>query len=290
MIKSSSNKIYLFFLLGRYHKPYGSFLLMWPCFWGVSFLNQISLVDLWYLILLAFGSFIMRGAGCTINDIVDHKYDAKVERTKNRPIASKKITILEAIFFLFIQLLLGLVILINFDNRTILISLSIIPLVFLYPLFKRFTFFPQVILGLIFNWGALVGFSSSNEFININIIYLYFAGVLLTIGYDTIYAFQDINDDRKIGLKSLAIKTSKFPRFYLGLIYGFSTLLFCISFFKNYGINFLSIFFSSFIFLFLLMQVKNFDINNKQMLQKQFVSNSYLGGFIFFGFFIANYL
>ena len=101
MIKSSSNKIYLFFLLGRYHKPYGSFLLMWPCFWGVSFLNQISLVDLWYLILLAFGSFIMRGAGCTINDIFDHKYDAKVERTKNRPLASKKNNSFRSYFFSF---------------------------------------------------------------------------------------------------------------------------------------------------------------------------------------------
>ena len=290
IIKSLSNKIYLFFLLGRYHKPYGSFLLMWPCFWGVSFLNQISLIDLWHLTLLAFGSFIMRGAGCTINDILDLKYDKKIERTRNRPLASKKITISEAVFFLFIQLLLGLIILINFDARTILISLSIIPLVFLYPLFKRFTFFPQVVLGIIFNWGIIVGFSCSNEFINIDIIYLYFAGVLLTIGYDTIYAFQDMKDDRKIGLKSLAIKISKFPRFYLGLIYGFSSFLFCISFFKNQGVNYLSIFLSISIFLFLLRQIKNFDIEDKQMLQEQFVSNSFLGGLIFFGFLIANYL
>ena len=109
-------------------------------------------------------------------------------------------------------------------------------------------------------------------------------------GYDTIYAFQDMKDDRKIGLKSLAIKISKFPRFYLGLIYGFSSFLFCISFFKNQGVNYLSIFLSISIFLFLLRQIKNFDIEDKQMLQEQFVSNSFLGGLIFFGFLIANYL
>ena len=276
-------------MLGRYHKPYGSLLLMWPCFWGVTFFNKLSITDLHHLSLLMLGSFLMRGAGCTINDIIDLKYDTKVERTKNRPLASKKITINEASIFLFFQLLLSLGILINFDMKTILLSLSIVPLVFFYPFFKRFTFFPQVILGLIFNWGVIIGFSCSNDFFIVEIIYLYFAGVFLTIGYDTIYAFQDIKDDKKLGLKSLAIKTSKFPRFYLFLMYGVSSFLFSLSFFCNSGINFLTVIVSILIFLFLLKQIRNFDIGNKKTLQKEFVSNAFLGGFIFFGLLVINY-
>ena len=185
-------------ILGRYNNPAGAILLMWPCYWGaLANMNSELIVDA--LIFFTLGSFVMRGAGCCINDILDKKFDEKIKRTRTRPLASGLLSIKEALWFIIFQLLIGLLIVIQFKLSVILISFAIMPLVILYPIFKRITFFPQVVLGLVFNWGIILGHLSQHNSFNYNILYLYFAGVLLTIAYDTIYGFQDIKDDKNLG-------------------------------------------------------------------------------------------
>ncbi len=274
-------KIQNFLILGRYNKPYGSLLLMWPCFWGVIYGQKFSLESFKILILLLLGSFVMRGAGCTINDILDVNFDKKVKRTKSRPLASNLIKVNEAIYFLLFQLLLGFLIVLNFKIKIIFLGFAIIPLVFCYPLFKRVTFFPQIILGVIFNWGILIGFLSFSESLEIGLIFLYLGGVFLTVGYDTIYAFQDLDDDRKIGVKSLAIKVSQKPKLFLSLIYSLSYILFLISFIFINADFFLNFILSIPIMVHFFFQIKRFDVNNPDLLNKIFISNTHLGGLIF---------
>ena len=187
-------------ILGRYNNPAGAFLLMWPCYWGV--LSNINEKENLFstLFLFTLGSFIMRGAGCCINDIFDKDFDKKVKRTVSRPLASGAVNIKEAIIFTIFQLLIGLIIVLQFDLLIVLWSFIIIPLVVIYPLLKRITSFPQIALGLAFNWGVILGSINKEGGFNFFILILYFAGVFLTIAYDTIYGFQDIKDDRKLGL------------------------------------------------------------------------------------------
>ncbi len=203
------NKIQPFVQLARYDKPIGFMLLFWPCIWSLLLysLHVGELVPISFFILFFIGSIIMRGAGCTWNDFLDKDYDKSVKRTKDRPLASSKIKITTAIFFLIIQLFVGLLILIQFNKLTIIFGcLSLIP-VFIYPLMKRITWWPQVFLGITFNWGALLGWMSvSNNFSSVYPLFLYIACIFWTIGYDTIYAHQDKDDDLLLNLKSSAIK------------------------------------------------------------------------------------
>jgi len=282
MYKQFINKFIFFIELGRYNKLYGAFLLMWPCYWGSLINHPIDLVVIKNLILFFLGSIVMRGAGCTINDLIDAPLDLKVKRTKNRPLASGVLSKKEAIYFLIIQLFFGLLIVINFDFYTILLSLFIIPFVFLYPLVKKFSNYPQLFLGIVFNWGAIISYYALHQSITMGLLSLYFAGVFLTLGYDTIYAFQDIEDDTKHHIGSVAKKIRNYPKRMLTFFYMVSSSLFMLSFYF-FGINKYFFFSTTILIIFhFFNQIKNFDLKRKDGFLKIFISNVGLGGAISF--------
>ena len=212
------NYIYLM----RLNKPTGFLLLFWPCSWGMAYnLNFLPISSQWfyYLFLFFAGSILMRSAGCIYNDIVDKEIDKKVERTKNRPLASGKINLRNAWILILILCFLSLIILFQLNNKTILFGLSVIFIVLLYPFAKRFTYWPQLILGIVFNFGIILSWLSLNENFMTGIILLYLSGIMWTVGYDTIYALQDVVDDKKIGVKSLALLFDKKTYQFLYIIY-----------------------------------------------------------------------
>jgi len=195
--------------LARLDRPIGVWLLLLPCWWGVA-LAEVSRAspfpNLWFLALFAIGALVMRAAGCAYNDYVDRHYDAKVSRTASRPIPSGQITPSAALAFAAVCSFAGLMVLIQFNAFTIRLGIASLILVAIYPFLKRYTYWPQIALGLAFNWGALVGWSAVTGGIGLPAILLYCGSVLWTIGYDTIYAHQDKEDDLMLGLKSTAIK------------------------------------------------------------------------------------
>jgi len=258
--------------LGRYNSPEGALLLMWPCFWGAlaKFENYFFLLE--SLFLFSLGSFVMRGAG----------------RTKYRPLAQNKLKISEALIFVFIQLLIGLIIILQFDSKIIIMGFVVMPFVVIYPLIKRFSYFPQFILGLIFNWGIFIGYFSSNQILDWRIFFLYFAGVFLTISYDTVYGFQDINDDKKIGVKSFSIIIEKKSVFFISVFYLISFGLFGSFFFSFYENLLFNVVCCFFILSFFFFQVFNFF--KKKALIKIFKSNVFYGGGISILIFLNNYL
>jgi 4-hydroxybenzoate polyprenyltransferase len=212
--------------LARFDRPIGAWLLLFPCWWGQA-LAEDSIgrphPNLWYLILFLAGAFLMRGAGCVYNDIVDKDYDASVARTAARPIPSGQITVFEAQMFLAVLCLGGLIVLMQFNGFTIVLGAASLLLVAIYPFMKRLTYWPQVVLGLTFKWGALVGWSAITGSLSLAPIVLYAGCVLWTIGYDTIYAHQDKEDDLTVGLKSTALRfgdaTSRWlVAFYVGAV------------------------------------------------------------------------
>lgn len=209
--------------LMRLDRPIGWWLLLIPCWWGLALAHiaQSTPPNMWYAFLFLVGSIIMRGAGCTINDIADRKFDAQVERTQNRPIASGRITVTQALIFLGAQLLAGLVILMQFNGYSIRLAICSLVIVAIYPFTKRFTYYPQVILGLAFNWGALIGWTAIHGSLSTAPVLLYVSGIFWTLAYDTIYAHQDKEDDILIGVKSTALK------------FGNTTPLFLIIFFAT---------------------------------------------------------
>ena len=212
------NYIYLM----RLNKPTGFLLLFWPCSWGMAYnLNFLPISSQWfyYLFLFFAGSILMRSAGCIYNDIVDKEIDKKVERTKNRPLATGKINLRNAWILILILCFFSLIILFQFNNKTILFGLSVIFIVLLYPFAKRFTYWPQLILGIVFNFGIILSWLSLNENFISGIILLYLSGIMWTVGYDTIYALQDVVDDKKIGVKSLALLLDKKTYQFLYIIY-----------------------------------------------------------------------
>ena len=212
----------------RLNKPTGFLLLFWPCSWGMAYnLNFLPISSQWfyYLFLFFAGSILMRSAGCIYNDIVDKEIDKKVERTKNRPLAAGKINLRNAWILILILCFLSLIILFQFNNKTILFGLSVIIIVLLYPFAKRFTYWPQLILGIVFNFGIILSWLSLNENFISGIILLYLSGIMWTVGYDTIYALQDVVDDKKIGVKSLALLLDKKTYQFLYIIYSVQIFL-----------------------------------------------------------------
>ena len=193
--------------LARVDRPIGTMLLLWPCWWSIGMAAPVGeLPDVSLVALFGIGAFVMRGAGCTINDMWDRKYDAKVQRTIHRPLASGQITPFQALVFLGGQLSCGLGVLLQLNNYSIALGAASLGLVIIYPAMKRFTNFPQLILGLTFNWGALLGWSAVHGTCDWSIVLpLYCSGVMWTLMYDTLYAHQDKDDDKKIGLKSTAL-------------------------------------------------------------------------------------
>ncbi len=205
-------QIKIFIDLTRLNKPIGFMLLFWPCSWGLALAyqyNQNLNQFIYFLLLFFLGSVLMRSAGCIFNDIVDKDIDKRVKRTKKRPIASGKITVGKSFFYIIILCLTSLIILLQFNTLTILLGLFSMLLAFSYPFMKRITYWPQLFLGLTFNWGLVMAWTSFGNQITVDIGLLYLSAIFWTLGYDTIYGAQDIVDDEIIGNKSTAIKFKK---------------------------------------------------------------------------------
>ena len=273
----------IFIELTRLNKPIGFMLLFWPCSWGLALgysFNQDFGQFLYYLILFFFGSVLMRSAGCIVNDIVDKDFDKKVFRTKKRPIAAGKISIRNSFVYVFILCALAFLILIQFNLLTIFLGVSSMFLAFSYPFMKRFTYWPQLFLGLTFNWGAIMAWTAMNNNISYEIILLYLAAIFWTLGYDTIYGAQDMADDEIIGLKSTSIKFKKNIKLFVSTSYFITFIMLTILFFEKININMFSILMMLFI-LSLIFQIKNFNKNNPKKCLKLFKLNNY-SGFILF--------
>jgi 4-hydroxybenzoate polyprenyltransferase len=208
--------------LARLDRPIGAWLLLFPAWWGQA-LAEVALgrpyPNLWYLVLFWIGAFVMRGAGCTYNDIVDRDYDARVARTAARPIPSGQVTVTQAYVFLAVLCAAGFLVLIQFNLFTILLGASSLLLIAVYPFMKRVTFWPQLVLGLTFKWGALVGWTAVTASLSPAAVALYAGAVLWTVGYDTIYAHQDKEDDALLGLKSTALRFGEATPRWLALFY-----------------------------------------------------------------------
>jgi len=269
----------LFIELTRLKKPIGFMLLFWPCAWGLTLAYDFSsnLNNYFFFLTLFFlGSFLMRSAGCIVNDISDKKFDKKVERTKNRPIASNKVSIKLAVFYTIILCTLAFLILINFNKLTIILALGSMPLAFTYPLMKRFTYWPQLFLGITFNYGLILGWTSVESQINIVPVVFYLGAIFWTLGYDTIYGFQDIKDDEIIGVKSTSIKFKKNPNLFLTICYSiFTLILIAIGVLMNLNYIFYLIILFTIIHLF--YQIYNLDIKNPKICFKIFKSNNMMG-------------
>ena len=208
--------------LMRLDRPIGWWLLLLPCWWGL-FLAQVSLggglPNLWFAFLFLTGAIVMRGAGCTLNDIVDRKIDAQVARTRSRPIPSGRVSVSQAFMFLAVQSLFGFVILLQFNRYTIILGSASLLIIAIYPFMKRITNWPQLVLGLAFNWGALVGWSAVHGSLAWPPLALYLGGIFWTLAYDTIYAHQDREDDLLIGVKSTALQFGENTRGWLAVFF-----------------------------------------------------------------------
>ncbi|MBM3524933.1 MAG: 4-hydroxybenzoate octaprenyltransferase [Alphaproteobacteria bacterium] len=211
--------------LARIDRPIGTWLLLFPCWWGLA-LASPGWPSPWLFAVFALGAFVMRGAGCTYNDIVDRDFDGRVARTADRPIPSGAVSVRQALVFLLAQLLLGLVILLNLNRATVLLGVTSLALVFTYPLMKRVTWWPQFFLGLAFNWGALMGWAAVTGSLGWAPVLLYLGGIAWTLGYDTIYAHQDKEDDALIGVKSSARRLGDRTRQALWAFYAAAVALF----------------------------------------------------------------
>ncbi len=283
----------LFVDLTRLKKPIGYMLLFWPCLWGLTLsydFNQNIKLFLFYTFLFFAGSVLMRSAGCIVNDIVDRNFDKKVQRTKNRPIASGKISVKDALTFTIILCLLAFFVLINFNYLTIILALVSMPLAFTYPLMKRFTYWPQLFLGITFNYGLILGWTSIQENISFIPLIFYLGAIFWTLGYDTIYGYQDIKDDEIIGVKSTSIKFKNNPNNFLYICYSItsSSLIFIgiyMKFSYIYFIGLIVIAYHLFIY-----QIKNLNIKKPKICLKIFKSNNLIGLLIFLNILIGKIL
>ena len=280
------NHVKLFIDLIRLKKPIGFMLLFWPCAWGLTIAYDFSNSFknyFFYLLLFFLGAVLMRSAGCIVNDILDKEFDKKVERTKNRPIASNKISIGLGIFYSATLCFLALLVLLNFNKITIILALGSMPLAFTYPLMKRFTYWPQLFLGITFNYGLILGWTAIYGEINLLPILFYFGAIFWTLGYDTIYGYQDLKDDEIIGLKSTSIKFKNNPIKFLIMCY--TVFLFTILMI-GLLMDLNKIFYLIYLIIFLQMsyfQIKKLNIENKLICLKIFKSNNFLGLLVFLG-------
>ena len=270
----------LFIELTRLNKPIGYMLLFWPCVWGLTLVYDFnSEINTYfkYLIFFLLGSILMRSAGCIINDIADKKFDQKVERTKNRPIASEKISIKLALLYALVLCFCAFLILINFNLLTIVLALASMPFAFSYPLMKRFTYWPQLFLGITFNYGLVLAWISINNSISLTPIMFYIGAIFWTLGYDTIYGYQDIKDDEIIGIKSTSIKFKNNPKTFLTLCYSFLLIsLILIGVLMNFNNIFYLFLIIPFCHLFF-YQINFLNINKPEDCLKIFKSNNVLG-------------
>ena len=280
MDKIFPEKINNYLELIRLNKPIGFMLLLWPCWFSLAYINlpQHTLIN--YYLLFLFGAVIMRSAGCIINDLVDQNIDSKIERTALRPIAAKKISNLHAIIFLIILLTIGLLILLQFKFETILAGLVCTPLIVMYPFMKRITFWPQLFLGIVFNWGIVI---CSVEFfgtITKEFFIFYLACIFWTIGYDTIYAFQDLKDDIKNKIKSTAVLFRDKGKYLVLTSYTLMFLLIgYLSFLKTNKL--VTMFFLIIIVIFIFFNLLRWDHKSESNSGKIFRQNNTFGAMIF---------
>jgi len=276
-------KFHTFIQLTRLNRPIGFLLLFWPCAWGLTlgyYFNSTSELYLKYIILFFLGSVLMRSAGCIFNDIVDRDLDKKVERTKKRPIASGKISVLESFFYIVLLCLLAFLILLQFNKLTIILGMSSMILAFAYPFMKRITYWPQLFLGLTFNWGIIMGWTALTNNISLEPFLLYASAIFWTLGYDTVYGLQDIRDDEIIGVKSTSIKFKNNPKVFVGSCYCLCVLFILIMFLIMETSKYTLLFFIPFVALFL-YQVKIFNKNDPKTCLKTFKLNNLSGLLIF---------
>ena len=286
------NQLNLFIELTRLKKPIGYMLLFWPCAWGLTlgydFTESLN-IYFKFLIFFFLGSVLMRSAGCIVNDILDRKFDKKVSRTKNRPIALGKISVYLGLFYVITLCLLALLVLINFNYFTIFLALASMPLAFTYPLMKRFTYWPQLFLGVTFNYGLILGWVSINNELSVIPLIFYFGAIFWTLGYDTIYGYQDLKDDEIIGLKSTSIKFKKNPYSFLKICY----LIFLLTLLITGVLMELNNFY--FIFLILIfiqlfyLQLNKLDIKMPDNCLLIFKSNNFLGLLVFLSILIGKF-
>ena len=282
--------ISIFFELTRLKKPIGYMLLFWPCAWGltIGYNFQNGIIQFYFFLLLFFlGSVLMRSAGCIINDIIDKDFDKNVERTKNRPIASGQVSIRLSLVYSIVLCLIAFLVLINFNKLTILLAIASMPFAFTYPLMKRFTYWPQLFLGITFNYGLLLGWTSINESISLTPIIFYLGAIFWTLGYDTIYGFQDIEDDEIIGVKSTSIKFKENPKIFLTLCYFLFFLLYIVT---GYMLELNNYFFLTALIVLLHLyyfQIYKFNKINKMSCLNIFKSNNFLGFIIFINILIG---
>lgn len=284
------NQLNYFIELIRLKKPVGFMLLFWPCAWGLTLAYDFSNnLDIYYFYLFLFflGSVFMRSAGCIVNDILDREFDKKVFRTKDRPLASEKISVKLATFYIFTLCFLALIVLINFNSFTIILAICSMPLAFTYPLMKRFTYWPQLFLGITFNYGLILGWTALKNQIDIIPIIFYMGAIFWTLGYDTIYGYQDIKDDEIIGLKSTSIKFKGKEKKFLYFCYSILIILFLIGGIYmefNYLYFILAIIPFSHLFFF---QMKIFRANDSLSCLRAFKSNNVFGLIVFLNLLIS---
>ncbi len=271
--------------LMRLDRPIGFWLLFWPCVFSLFLANIAkaqSEINYYYLFLFFVGAIIMRGAGCTFNDIIDKDIDKKIARTRSRPIASAQISVKSATIFLLAQLLLGLIILLQFNLFTVLLGASSLILVVIYPFMKRITWWPQLFLGLAFSWGALIGWAANFGALSLAPLLLYIGTVFWVIGYDTIYALQDIEDDALVGVKSTARLFGANSKLFIGLFYLAAIIFWLLAaIIAQVG----AIFFVTFllpviILLWQILTLENFQANkapNPKNALTRFKANHYVG-------------
>jgi len=278
----------IFIELTRLNKPIGFMLLFWPCSWGLAYaysINQNLNLLLYYLVLFFLGSILMRSAGCIVNDIVDKDFDKKVKRTKKRPIAAGKINVAQSLAYVLVLCSLAFLILIQFNMFTIILGMSSMVMAFSYPFMKRITYWPQLFLGITFNWGIIMAWAAINNNITLDIIILYTSAIFWTLGYDTIYGAQDMSDDEIIGLKSTSIKFKKNIKMFVSICYLLSFLILMMIFFKNLELNFFT-FFLGVYFISLVYQIKTFNKNSPLSCLNAFKMNNVSGLLLFLSIYL----
>jgi 4-hydroxybenzoate polyprenyltransferase len=271
--------------LARFDRPIGAWLLLFPCWWGQALAELASgkpHTNVWYLILFAVGAFVMRGAGCTHNDILDRHFDAKVARTASRPIPSGAVSVTRALAFAVGLCLIGLLVLVQFNRFTIWLAIASLGLVAVYPLAKRVTNWPQLVLGLTFKWGALVGWAAVTGGLAWPAVVLYAGSVLWTIGYDTIYAHQDKEDDLLIGLKSTALHFGERTHAWVGALYAGATVCWTIAALAAGG-KILVLTALAMVALQFAWQVATLDTGDPANCLARFKSNRFTGWVLFLG-------
>lgn len=286
--------------MARWDRPIGWQLLLLPCLWAAAMaananmgakmaanmgdagISTVGPQFIWHCLLFTIGAIAMRGAGCTYNDLVDHKLDGQVERTRSRPLPAGRISRKKAKIFIALQLVVGALVLFQFNWFTIILAIASLGIVAIYPFAKRFTDWPQFFLGLAFSWGALVGWSAVFEEVSWAAFSLYIAAVTWTIGYDTIYAHQDKEDDALIGVRSTARLFAENTKIWLVGLYGLTLLCLALAFYlAGMGmIPFITLFLVLGLFIW---QIKTLDIDNPDQCLSLFKFNSKVGLVIFLG-------